>query len=102
MPMTVDDTSALIRNQPRRCVDSDASSFYFRPSAPPPAPGTVVHVVIVAVDPTCLYRRKLLQSVSTTAALVNIAEMIRLSVQARSLWRMHGFVMSDISAVHLG
>ena len=33
MSMTVDDTFAFIHNQPRRRVDSDASSFYFRPVA---------------------------------------------------------------------
>ena len=38
MSMTVDDTFAFIRDQPRHRVDSDASSFYFRPSAT--APGT--------------------------------------------------------------
>ena len=31
MSMTVDDTFAFMRDQPRRRVDSDASSFYFRP-----------------------------------------------------------------------
>jgi len=38
MSMTVDDTFAFIHDQPRHRVDSDASSFYFRPSAT--APGT--------------------------------------------------------------
>ncbi|KAF9527941.1 hypothetical protein CPB83DRAFT_855475 [Crepidotus variabilis] len=38
MSMTVDDTFEFLRNQPRRRVDSDASSFYFQA----PAPGMTV------------------------------------------------------------
>ncbi|KAL1696581.1 hypothetical protein GGG16DRAFT_85014 [Schizophyllum commune] len=32
MSMTVDDTFSFLRHQPRRRVDSDASSFYYRPT----------------------------------------------------------------------
>ena len=40
--------------------------------------------VFIAMNPTCLCLRKLLQSVCTTAALVSIAEMIQPPAQAQS------------------
>jgi len=117
MSMTVDDTFAFIRNQPRRRVDSNASSFYFCPSAP--APGARGHrrresnvSVSSQAPPISLYNRSFGQhrrnDSSASASSVAMSYAKYGANSGISTWARHckdlsmDSVMSDFSAVHPG
>ena len=113
MSMTVEDTFAFIHDQPRRRVDSDASSFYFRPVGTRGHGRRESNISIASQGPPIsLYNRSFGNHLrnDSSASLSSIAMSYAKhgANSGLSAWARHrkdpsiDSVMSDFSAMHLG
>lgn len=113
MSITVDDTFSFLNHQPRRRIDSDASSFYFQ--APQPfARGHRRHESNLSISsqgpPISRYNRShhRRNDSNTSASSVAISYAMHGATGGRATWARHrqessvDSVMSDFSAMHLG
>lgn len=117
MSLTVDDTFSFLKHEPRRRVDSDASSFYFRP---PPANMSRGHrkrdsnmSVMSQGPPISLYNRSFgvhrRNDSNTSMSSMAHSYAMHGAAGGRMAWATHhkqeasvDSVMSDFSAMHLG
>ena len=119
MSITVDDTFSFLNHQPRRRIDSDASSFYFQASVPqaggqPFARGHRRHESNLSISsqgpPISRYNRShhRRNDSNTSASSVAISYAMHGATGGRATWARHrqessvDSVMSDFSAMHLG
>ena len=124
MSMDVDDTFAFMENRPRRRVESDASSFYFKaPLSQPYGPGSFTRghrhrdsnmsVSSQAPPPISLYNRSFgthrRNDSSTSASSVALSYAKHGANSGMAAWTRHhrketsvDSIMSDFSGMHLG
>jgi serine/arginine repetitive matrix protein 2 len=122
MSITVDDTFSFLNHQPRRRIDSDASSFYFQAPVPqaggqPFSRGHRRHESNLSISsqgpPISRYNRSYgthhrRNDSNTSASSVAISYAMHGATGGRATWARHrqessvDSAMSDFSAMHLG
>ncbi|RDB27260.1 hypothetical protein Hypma_004359 [Hypsizygus marmoreus] len=116
MSMTVDDTFSFLDRQPRRRVESDASSFYFKAPMPSHSRGHRRHESNMSVvsqgPPVSLYNRSFgahrRNDSTSSAQSVALSYALHGANGGRAAWARHrqessmDSVMSDFSMMRLG